>query len=85
MSAVHQAVPIDDPTDGRIADFVGLTDPDLRRRRAVSGGEEGGFFIAEGDVVIRQLLASPYRVRAFLLTPARLEALGPELAGVDAR
>ncbi|MDQ4133809.1 MAG: RNA methyltransferase [Actinomycetota bacterium] len=74
---------IDDPEDERIADFVGLTDPELRRRREVSGGEDGGFFVAEGDVVIRRLLSSSYRIRSFLLTPARLAALGPELAGVD--
>lgn len=77
-------VPIDDPADERVADFVGLNDPDLRRLREQSGGTEGGFFVAEGDLVIRQLLRSAYRVRALLLTPLRLAALTSELAGVDA-
>ena len=77
-------MPVDDPADERVADFVLLTDPDLRRRREQSGGREGGFFIAEGELVIRQLLRSPYRVRSLLLTPRRLAALEAELAGVSA-
>lgn len=78
-----EVIHIDDPDDERIADFVGLTDPELRRRRETSGGEDGGFFIAEGDVVIRRLLSSSYRIRSLLLTPGRLAALGPELAAID--
>ena len=77
-------VPVDDPADERLADYVGLTDPDLRRRREQPGGADGGFFIAEGVVVIRHLLRSPYRVRSLLVTPRRLEALEAELEGVDA-
>ncbi|MDP8938359.1 MAG: RNA methyltransferase [Actinomycetota bacterium] len=77
-------VPIEDPADERVADFVGLNDPDLRRLREQSGGAEGGFFVAEGDLVIRQLLRSAYRVRGLLLTPLRLAALAPELERVDA-
>jgi len=77
-------VPIDDPADVRVGDFVGLNDPELRRMREQSGGAEGGFFIAEGDLVIRQLLRSAYRLRSLLLTPLRLEALAPELEAVDA-
>lgn len=73
-------VAVEDPADERVADFVLLTDPDLRRRRERSGGIEGGFFIAEGELVIRQLLRSPYRVRSLLLTPARLSSLEAELA-----
>ena len=76
-------VPVEDPADPRVADFVGLTDPDLRRLRERSGGAEGGFFIAEGTLVIRQLLRSPYRVRALLLTPRRLAALAPDLEDLD--
>jgi tRNA G18 (ribose-2'-O)-methylase SpoU len=75
---------VDDPDDPRVADFVRLTDPDLRRMREQSGGEEGGFFIAEGALVVRQLLASSYRVRSLLLTPLRYEALGPALSDLDA-
>jgi tRNA G18 (ribose-2'-O)-methylase SpoU len=81
---VAAIVPVDDPADPRVGDFVGLNDPDLRRLREQSGGAEGGFFVAEGDLVIRQLLRSPYRLRSLLLTPLRLAALAPELEEVDA-
>lgn len=77
-------VRVADPHDERLSDYVGLTDPDLRRLRERSGGAEGGFFIAEGALVIRQLLRSTYTVRSLLLTPRRLAALGPALDGVAA-
>jgi tRNA G18 (ribose-2'-O)-methylase SpoU len=77
---VVHPVPIDDPHDGRIADYVGLTDAGLRRR--LEG--ERGVFIAEGDLVIRQLLESPYPVRSVLLTPARYAHLEQALARVAA-
>ena len=73
-------VPIDDPDDPRIADYVSLRDPDLRRLRAESRGAEGDRFIAEGALVIRQLLGSDYRVRSLLVTPRGLRALETELA-----
>lgn len=80
--------PIDDPADPRVLDYVGLTDPDLRRRRERSGhggheGDDGGFVIAEGLVVIRELLRSPYRVRSLLLTQPRLAALESEVEHLD--
>jgi tRNA G18 (ribose-2'-O)-methylase SpoU len=81
---VATVVRVDDPSDRRVADYVSLTDPDLRRRREHGDGAGGGFFIAEGLVVIRHLLRSPYRVRSLLLTPRRLEVLAPELEHVDA-
>ena len=82
-------VPVDDPGDPRVSDYVGLTDPDLRRRRERSGADgngsaDAGFFIAEGLVVIRQLLRSGYRVRSLLLTRPRLAALGTEVEHLGA-
>ena len=77
-------VPVDDPADERVSDYVGLRDPELRRLREGSNGTAGGFFVAEGVLAIRQLLASPYRVRSFLLSPSRLGALEAELEAVDA-
>lgn len=78
------AIPIDDPADDRIADFRDLADRDLRQRRAQSRGTDGDFLIAEGVLVIRQLLRSPYRLRSILLTPHGLHALGPDLDDVAA-
>ena len=76
-----QPEPIDDPDDPRVADFFLLNDPALRR--ALEGHGEG-FFVAEGALVIRQLLQSPYGVRAVVVTPQGLAALADDLAGVDA-
>lgn len=84
MPAVPVPVAIADPDDPRVGDFVGLNDPELRRLREGSGGTEGGFFIAEGALVIRQLLRSPYRVRALLLTPRRLADLAGDLVSLEA-
>lgn len=70
-----QPDPLEDPADPRVADFFALNDPDLRRE---------GFFVAEGALVIRQLLRSPYRIRSVLLTARGLAALGEDLGGVGA-
>jgi tRNA G18 (ribose-2'-O)-methylase SpoU len=73
-------VEIDDPSDPRVADYVGLTDPDLRRLRERSGGAGGGFFIAEGELVIRTLLSSSFgpSVRSLFLTPRRWSSLSAD-------
>ena len=77
-------IPVDDPADPRVSDYVGLTDPDLRRRRERGGVDgDGEFFIAEGLVVIRQLLRSAYRVRSLLLTRPRLAALESEVEHLE--
>ena len=57
-------VDVDDPADPRLADYAALRDADLRDA-----------FIAEGALVVRQLLRSPYRVRSVLVTPRKLAAL----------
>jgi tRNA G18 (ribose-2'-O)-methylase SpoU len=81
---VAPVVAIDDPADGRVADFVGLRDPDLRRIRERSQGGDPGFFVAEGPEVVRHLLRSPYRLRSVLVTDRGLRALEPELRPLDA-
>lgn len=73
-------VRIDDPHDSRLADFRDLTRADRRPDRP--GGR--GLVIAEGTVVVRRLLASPYPLRALLGLPRRYEELAGELAGSDA-
>ena len=77
-------VPVDDPDDPRVTEYRALKDRDLRRLRVQSGGAAGDWVIAESVFVIRQLLASRYRVRSLLLTERTLRALEPDLAGVDA-
>ena len=71
---------VDDPADARVADFFALNDPD--RRRVVE--RDAGLFVAEGALVIRQLLKSPYPLRAVLATPQGLAALHDVLDTVEA-
>jgi tRNA G18 (ribose-2'-O)-methylase SpoU len=77
---VLPAVTLEDPEDPRVADYVDLADPDLRRRVEA----ERGFFIAESPLVVRRLLGSGRPVRSVLVSPAQREALGDVLdaAGV---
>jgi tRNA G18 (ribose-2'-O)-methylase SpoU len=79
-----QPDPVDDAADPRVADFFQLNDPDLRRLRERPDGTATGFFVAEGALVIRQLLRSRFPVRAVLLTAQGLAALEDDLRGVDA-
>ena len=76
-------VPVDDPADPRLADYVGLNDAGLRRAVEAPGTHGHGLFIAEGAFVIRRLLASRYRVRSVLVTAAKLATLADVLEAAD--
>ena len=52
----HRPVAVDDPHDPRIAEYAGLRDHDLRRRRESPGGDLDGIFIVEGDLVVQRAL-----------------------------
>lgn len=69
-----EPIPIDDPADPRVSDYVDLTDPDARRRKE----SEAGFFVGEGHLVVARLLDSGHRVRSVLVTPREHERLGVE-------
>jgi tRNA G18 (ribose-2'-O)-methylase SpoU len=71
---------VSDPADPRIADFVGLTDVQLRRRTEA----ERSCFIVEGPLAIERLVESTYEPRAFLFTPKMAERLGEVAARTDA-
>ncbi|WP_425604789.1 TrmH family RNA methyltransferase [Actinomycetospora termitidis] len=60
-------------------DFRDLSRADRRPDRP--GGR--GLVLAEGTVVVRRLLASPYPPRALLGVPRRIAELGAELDGLD--
>lgn len=70
---------VDDPDDPRIDDYRDLTTADRRPDRP--GGR--GLVIAEGVVVVRRLLDSPFPVRSLLGVPRRLEELSGDLARLD--
>jgi tRNA G18 (ribose-2'-O)-methylase SpoU len=75
---------VEDPDDPLVADYVGLTDAELRRRVEAPGGRAPeGIFVAEGVLAIRRLLRSGYRTRSVLLAPNRLDALREELDAHD--
>ena len=84
--AVARFISVDDPADPRVADYVGLTDAELRRRIERPGGSDGGagLFVVEGTLAVGRLLASPYEVRSVLVTPSRLAKLEVDLASVEA-
>jgi tRNA G18 (ribose-2'-O)-methylase SpoU len=71
---------VTDPADPRLAEYVDLNDPDLRRR--VEGA--GAFFIAESPHVVEIVLQAGRRVRSVLATAKQYAALERVLAGVDA-
>lgn len=64
-------VPIVQPDDARLADYVHLREVSLRRLLE----EEHGLFIAEGDKVIRRAADAGYEPRSFLLASRWLESL----------
>ncbi|HEX2850686.1 MAG TPA: RNA methyltransferase [Acidimicrobiales bacterium] len=74
------AVGVDDPGDPRVADYVGLTDAELRRRYE----GERGIFVAEGALVIRQVVAAGATVRSLLVTERRLATLHDVAAAITA-
>jgi tRNA G18 (ribose-2'-O)-methylase SpoU len=78
-AAVAEIV-IDQPDDPRLADYVGLTDPQLRQRVEA----ERQFFIAESPLVVERLVRSGRPIRSVLVTPLQHGALAASLAGLDA-
>jgi tRNA G18 (ribose-2'-O)-methylase SpoU len=68
-------VPVDDPTDPRLADYLSLRDVALR----TSLEAEHGLFLAEGEKVVRRAVNAGYRVRSFLMTERWLPGLAGEL------
>ena len=71
-------IEITDPADPRLADYLGLTDV-VRR---VKHEPEKGFFLAEGQLVMRRAIQAGCVPRSLLLAPNRVEDLLPELTGL---
>ncbi len=69
-------VTIESLDDPRVADYRNLRDHELLQR-ADPFDPEGhrGLFIAEGELVVRRLIESPYRARSLFIAPNRVEPL----------
>jgi tRNA G18 (ribose-2'-O)-methylase SpoU len=68
-------IPIDDPDDPRIADYRAVRERDLVGRQ--------GLFVAEGEVVLERLVASPrFETVSVLIAQKRVARLAPVLAGL---
>lgn len=68
-------IPVTDPDDPRIVEFLGLRDHELRRRRESAGGVLEGVFVTEGDLVVERALRAGYRLRSLLHDAARTRPL----------
>jgi tRNA G18 (ribose-2'-O)-methylase SpoU len=75
---VSQHPIIDDATDPRLADFMGLTDRDIARRH-----ESERILIAEGPEVVRRLVASDLEIRSIVVSPNRLDEMAAALETVS--
>jgi tRNA G18 (ribose-2'-O)-methylase SpoU len=69
MDSAPAIIPVDSLDDPRLAPYTRLKERDLAR--------EGGRFIAEGELVVRRLLASPYAVESLLLADKRAAEIAP--------
>ncbi len=69
-------VPIEDISDPRVSDYANLRDAELiQREDPFDPAGHRGLFMAEGELVVRRLLASRFRTRSVFLTPTRLETM----------
>lgn len=84
MPVVAVIVAVSDPGDERLADYIGRSDREAHRPPGRSGDAGGSFLVAEGRLVITQLLRSRYRVRSLLVTDRGLRALEAQIAALDA-
>ena len=75
-----ELLPIDDPTDPRLADYRDLRDVELRKTLEA----EHGLFLAEGEKVVRRAVEAGFRPRSFLMAERWLEGLEDVLGSTEA-
>lgn len=73
---------IDDPHDRRIEVFQGLRDHTLRQQRELPGGDMGGVFISEGDIVVERAIGAGYHPVSVLVDGARTKPLPAAIDGI---
>ncbi|SPF69394.1 50S ribosomal protein L30e-like [Propionibacterium ruminifibrarum] len=77
--AVATLIPVTDPEDERLGDYVRLRDVSLRRSLEAAHG----LFIAEGEKVIRRACEAGYEPRSFLLAERWIAGLSEVLDRFD--
>jgi len=70
-------IPVGEPDDPRIAEYLGLRDQQLRQRREQPNGDLAGVFIAEGDVVVERAFLAGYQLRHILVDASRRVPIPP--------
>jgi tRNA G18 (ribose-2'-O)-methylase SpoU len=77
-----RCIPISSLSDPRLAAYANLRDAELLHRQDFSQPVTriAGAFMAEGELVVRRLIRSPFRVESVLVTPGRLESVRDDLA-----
>lgn len=77
-------IPVDSLADPRLAPYAGMRDAELAQRtrpgEAAAHGHLGGLFVAEGELVVRRLIRSPFATDSVLLADNRVESLAADLA-----
>ncbi len=75
MPAIY--CPVTDLAHPELAPYRAVRDRDLLSLSKPGAADDNPVFIAEGDVVVRVLAKSPFRIRSVLVSDLRLEALRP--------
>lgn len=75
-------IPIADPADPRIADYIGIRDAHTRDQSLTISDAAPSTFIAEGELVFRQLIRSGLGIRSVLTTPSRLATIDDAIAAL---
>lgn len=79
-------IPVDSlaaAADPRLAPYTSMRDAELaQRERPHDPSAHAGLFIAEGELVVRRLLASRYPLHSILTTPTRLDTLRDVLPAI---
>ncbi len=70
---------VSNPSDGRLAGYVGLTDAQLRASREAADG----VFIVEGHTALARAVTSPYPLRSVLCLPGRLAVVQAALGDTE--
>lgn len=77
--------PISSLDDPRVAHYVDVKEKQLHLHREVDGSAPYGLFMAEGELVVRELVRSRFHVRSILVTPARLGTMRESLEAAEVR